>query len=58
MLPTVLFTMSYVNDNNLDLLLPAPNSALVIGARWHMQAAVLQVDGKMSLSDLYAVRFH
>lgn len=56
--PAALLTMTYVNDSNLDLVMPAPNSALLLGARRRVQVGVLQVDGQMSMSDLYSVRFH
>jgi len=56
--PTALITMNLINGNNLDLTLAAPNDPLLSGARLLTQAFVVQIDGEMSLSDLYALRFH
>lgn len=56
--PTAMMTMTYLSGYNLDLQLTAPNNALLSGARLQFQVGVVQVDGEMSISDLYAVRFH
>ena len=55
--PTAMMTMTYVNNSNLGLVLAAPNNPLLSGARLRMQVGVVQVDGEMSLTDLYALRF-
>jgi hypothetical protein len=55
--PPALMTMSLLNSNNLDLVLAAPNDPLLSGARLLMQVGVVQVDGEMSLTDLYGLRF-